>query len=106
MKTRGYAVTSAKAPLENFEFERRSLRPRDVALDILFSGICHSDIHQVREEWGEAIFPMVPGHEIAGIVKEVGSSVTKFKPGMKAGVGVFIDSCRKCENCLAGENQY
>ena len=63
-------------------------------------------LQQVREEWGEAIFSMVPGHEIAGIVKEVGSEVTKFKPGMRAGVGVFIDSCRKCENCLAGENQY
>jgi uncharacterized zinc-type alcohol dehydrogenase-like protein len=68
MKTRGYAVTAAKAPLGNFEFERRALRPRDVALDIYYSGICHSDIHQAREEWGPAIFPMVPGHEIVGKV--------------------------------------
>jgi len=68
MKTRGYAVTTAKAPLGNFEFERRALRPRDVALDIYYSGICHSDIHQAREEWGPAIFPMVPGHEIVGKV--------------------------------------
>jgi len=106
IEVRAYAAQSAKADLAPWKFNRRALGPNDVLVEIVYSGICHSDIHQVREEWGEAIFPMVPGHEIAGIVKEVGSSVTKFKPGMKAGVGVFIDSCRKCENCLAGENQY
>jgi uncharacterized zinc-type alcohol dehydrogenase-like protein len=106
IEVRAYAAQKAKADLAPWKFNRRDLGPNDVLVEIVFSGICHSDIHQVREEWGEAIFPMVPGHEIAGIVKEVGSSVTKFKPGMRAGVGVFIDSCRKCENCLAGENQY
>ena len=106
IEVRAYAAQKAKADLAPWKFNRRDLGPNDVLVEIVYSGICHSDIHQVREEWGEAIFPMVPGHEIAGIVKEVGSSVTKFKPGMKAGVGVFIDSCRKCENCLAGENQY
>ena len=106
IEVRAYAAQKAKADLAPWKFNRRDLGPNDVLVEIVYSGICHSDIHQVREEWGEAIFPMVPGHEIAGIVKEVGSSVTRFKPGMKAGVGVFIDSCRKCENCLAGENQY
>jgi uncharacterized zinc-type alcohol dehydrogenase-like protein len=106
IEVRAYAAQKAKADLAPWKFNRRDLGPNDVLVEIVYSGICHSDIHQVREEWGEAIFPMVPGHEIAGIVKEVGSSVTKFKPGMRAGVGVFIDSCRKCENCLAGENQY
>ena len=106
IEVRAYAAQKAKADLAPWKFNRRDLGPNDVLVEIVYSGICHSDIHQVREEWGEAIFPMVPGHEIAGIVKEVGSSVTRFKPGMRAGVGVFIDSCRKCENCLAGENQY
>jgi len=81
MKTKGYVVKSAKAALEKYEFERRQLRPRDVALDIAFAGICHSDIHQAREEWGPALFPMVPGHEIVGKVTQVGSQVSKFKVG-------------------------
>ena len=106
MKTHGYAALAANAPLTPFEFERRELRPTDIALDIHFAGICHSDIHQAREEWGGAIFPMVPGHEIVGIVTALGSDATKFKIGDKVGVGVFIDSCRKCANCLAGEQQY
>ena len=106
IEVKGYAAQKAKADLAPWTFQRRSLGPNDVLVEIEYAGICHSDIHQVREEWGEALFPMVPGHEIAGRVKEVGTSVTKFKPGMKAGVGVFIDSCRKCENCLKGENQY
>jgi uncharacterized zinc-type alcohol dehydrogenase-like protein len=106
MKTKGYAVKSARALLENFEFERRDLRPRDVALDIYYAGICHSDIHQAREEWGPAIFPMVPGHEIVGKVIEIGSQVSKFKVGEIIGVGVFIDSCRKCSSCNEGLEQY
>ncbi|MEY4313948.1 MAG: hypothetical protein RIS93_528, partial [Actinomycetota bacterium] len=106
MKTQGYAVKSAKAPLEKFEFDRRALRLRDVALDIHYAGICHSDIHQAREEWGPAIFPMVPGHEIVGKVTEIGSQVSKFKVGELIGVGVFIDSCRKCASCNAGLEQY
>ena len=106
MNTRAYAVLEARKPLVPFEFDRREVGAHDVALDIAFSGICHSDIHQAREEWGPAIFPMVPGHEIAGTVTSIGSSVTKFKVGDKIGVGVFVDSCRRCENCVAGLQQY
>jgi uncharacterized zinc-type alcohol dehydrogenase-like protein len=106
METKGYAVPKANAPLEPWTFTRRELRDGDVGLDILFGGICHSDIHQAREEWGPAIFPMVPGHEIVGRVTSLGSAVTKFKVGDLIGIGVFIDSCRSCENCLAGLQQY
>jgi uncharacterized zinc-type alcohol dehydrogenase-like protein len=106
MKVRGYAAMKANAPLAPWEFDRRDLGAHDVALDIKYSGICHSDIHQVREEWGSAIFPMVPGHEIAGVVSSVGSSVTKFKVGDLIGVGVFVDSCRTCDSCKKGLQQY
>ena len=106
MNTRSYAVMEAKKPLVPYEFDRRELGAHDVALDIAYAGICHSDIHQAREEWGPAIFPMVPGHEIAGTVTSIGSSVTKFKVGEKIGVGVFVDSCRTCENCKQGLQQY
>ena len=106
MKVRGYAAMEAKAELKPWEFVRRELSANDVALDIKYSGICHSDIHQVREEWGPAIFPMVPGHEIAGVVTQVGPSVTRFKLGDRIGVGVFVDSCRKCPSCLKGLQQY
>jgi alcohol dehydrogenase (NADP+) len=106
MNVRGYAVQSAKAELQPYDFKRRDLLPDDVALDILFAGICHSDIHQAREEWGPAIFPMVPGHEIVGRVTAVGSNVNKFKTGELTGVGVFVDSCRKCTSCAAGLEQY
>ncbi len=106
MQAKGYAVLEASKPLVPFNFERRELRPNDVALEILYAGICHSDIHQAREEWGPAIFPMVPGHEIAGVVTAIGTSVTKFKVGDRIGVGVFIDSCRKCSSCKAGLEQY
>ncbi len=106
MNTRSYAVMEAKKPLVPFEFDRREVGAHDVALDIAYAGICHSDIHQAREEWGPAIFPMVPGHEIAGTVTAVGASVTKFKVGDKIGVGVFVDSCRNCENCKQGLQQY
>ena len=103
---RGYAVMTPKADLVPFSFERRALRPGDVEISISHAGICHSDIHQGREEWGQALFPMVPGHEIVGRVKNVGNDVRGFKVGQLVGVGVFIDSCRKCENCLAGLQQY
>ncbi len=106
MKARGLAALSAQSALTTFEFERRELGSHDVALDIAYAGICHSDIHQVREEWGPAIFPMVPGHEIAGTVSAIGESVTKFKIGDRIGVGVFIDSCRTCASCLSGLQQY
>jgi alcohol dehydrogenase (NADP+) len=106
MKVRGYAAMEAKAALKSWEFDRRELGTNDVQLDIAYAGICHSDIHQAREEWGPAIFPMVPGHEIAGFVTAIGSGVTKFKVGDKIGVGVFVDSCRKCEACKNGLQQY
>jgi len=106
VKSQGLAALSAGAPLTSFSFDRRELGSNDVALDISYAGICHSDIHQVREEWGPAIFPMVPGHEIAGVVSAIGSSVTKFEVGDLIGVGVFIDSCRVCPSCVAGLQQY
>lgn len=106
MQSKGYAVLAASKPLVPFTFTRRDLRPADVAIAIEFAGICHSDIHQAREEWGPAIFPMVPGHEIAGVVTAIGSGVTKFKVGDRIGVGVFVDSCRECSSCKAGLEQY
>ncbi len=106
MKSRGLAAKSSTSLLEPFEFERRDVRPNDVALDIAYAGICHSDIHQVREEWGPSIYPMVPGHEIAGTVTQIGSAVTKFKVGDRVGIGVFIDSCRTCASCTKGLEQY
>jgi uncharacterized zinc-type alcohol dehydrogenase-like protein len=101
-----YAATSATDPLTKTTIERRDVGPNDVAFDIAFAGICHSDLHTVREEWGNVTYPIVPGHEIAGVVTEVGSDVTKYKVGDRVGVGCFVDSCRECENCRAGEEQY
>ena len=106
MKSKGYAVLEASKPLVPFVFERRELRPGDVALSVSYAGICHSDIHQAREEWGPALFPMVPGHEIAGNVVAVGKNVTNFKIGDHAGVGCFVDSCRKCKLCAQGQENY
>jgi uncharacterized zinc-type alcohol dehydrogenase-like protein len=97
---------SAGAPFERSTIELRDAGPNDVQIDIAFAGVCHSDIHQAREEWGKAIFPMVPGHEIAGVVTQVGSDVTKHQVGDRVGIGCFVDSCRECENCLAGEQQF
>ncbi|AFL53623.1 putative zinc-type alcohol dehydrogenase-like protein [Sinorhizobium fredii] len=93
---RGYAATDASKPLAPFTFERREPRDDDVVIDIQYCGVCHSDIHQARDEWGNATFPMVPGHEIVGIVRAVGSKVTKFKLGDRVGVGCFVDSCTTC----------
>ncbi|HSN14468.1 MAG TPA: alcohol dehydrogenase catalytic domain-containing protein, partial [Anaeromyxobacteraceae bacterium] len=87
-----FAAAAAGAPLAPFTVERREPGPRDVELDVLFCGVCHSDIHQARDEWGGAIFPMVPGHEIVGRVAKVGSAVSQFKPGEAVGVGCFVDS--------------
>jgi alcohol dehydrogenase (NADP+) len=103
---KGYAAFDASTPLKQYNFERRELRPHDVLVEILFSGICHSDIHQVRDEWGGSIYPMVPGHEIVGKVTRVGDHVKKFKPGDTAGVGVMIDSCRQCNPCNNYMEQY
>jgi alcohol dehydrogenase (NADP+) len=105
-KVCGYAAQQAKAPLTPYSFERRSLRDNDVLIEIKYCGICHSDIHQVRDEWGGSIFPMVPGHEIVGIVSQVGKKTTRYKVGDKVGVGCFVDSCRKCTSCKKGLEQY
>jgi alcohol dehydrogenase (NADP+) len=103
---KGYAAQKAKLPLEPFKFERREVGPHDVQIEIQYCGVCHSDIHQVRDEWGGSIFPMVPGHEIVGKITKVGNQVTKFKVGETAGIGCFVDSCRHCPSCLAGLEQY
>jgi uncharacterized zinc-type alcohol dehydrogenase-like protein len=101
-----YAAPSATEPLAKTTIERRDPGPHDVAFDIHFAGICHSDIHTVKGEWGPANYPLVVGHEIAGIVTAVGSEVTAFKVGDRVGVGCFVDSCRECSSCLAGEENY
>ena len=106
MKSHGYAAMSKAAALTPYSFERREPGPRDVVVEIAYSGICHSDIHQARNEWGNAIYPMVPGHEIVGRVTAVGRDVKKFKEGDLAGVGVMVDSCRVCANCRASEESY
>jgi uncharacterized zinc-type alcohol dehydrogenase-like protein len=106
MNVRGLAALIANAPLTPYTFSRRELGPNDVAVAIKYAGICHSDIHQVKEEWGGAIFPMVPGHEISGVVSSIGSAVSKFAVGDLIGIGVFIDSCRNCANCNQGLEQY
>ncbi|MEU7063568.1 NAD(P)-dependent alcohol dehydrogenase [Streptomyces sp. NPDC046161] len=101
-----YAAPAPKAPLERTTIARRAVGEHDVLIDIKYAGICHSDIHQVTDGWGEGIYPMVPGHEIAGVVAEVGAGVTKFAVGDRVGVGCFVDSCRSCEYCLRGQEQY
>ncbi|BBY56923.1 NAD(P)-dependent alcohol dehydrogenase [Mycolicibacterium sarraceniae] len=101
-----YAATSATDPLTKTTITRRDVGAHDVKLDIHFAGICHSDIHTVRGEWGDVKYPMVPGHEIAGVVTEVGPEVTKYQVGDRVGVGCFVDSCRECANCKAGVEQY
>jgi uncharacterized zinc-type alcohol dehydrogenase-like protein len=110
LPTKAYAAQNPKSALAPYSFERRELRDHDVLIDIHYCGICHSDIHQVRNEWSdyqeEAIFPMVPGHEITGVVAAVGPKVTKHKAGDKVGVGCFVDSCRTCAECRRGLEQY
>lgn len=106
MNVRGYAALSASAPLVPFRFERRDPRPDDVVLEILYCGVCHSDIHTVRDDWGPAAYPVVPGHEIIGRVVSVGPAVTRFKPGDHVGVGCLVDSCRECAPCDRGLEQY
>jgi uncharacterized zinc-type alcohol dehydrogenase-like protein len=101
-----YGGTSATDPLSPLTIERREVGPKDVHIDIRFCGICHSDIHTVRGEWGDVEYPLVPGHEIAGVVAEVGSDVTKFAVGDRVGVGCMVNSCRECENCEKGLEQF
>ncbi len=104
--TPAFAAFSATAPLAPHQIERRAPGPHDVAIDILYAGICHSDIHTVRGEWGPAMYPVVPGHEIVGRVSAVGAHVMKFKVGDLAGVGCFVDSCRSCSPCQQGLEQF
>ena len=106
LPTPAYAAHSAGAELAPFTVPRREPGARDVLVDILFCGVCHSDLHQVRDEWGGSVFPMVPGHEIVGKVARIGNEVVNFSPGDLVGVGVFVDSCRKCEACKSGEENY
>ena len=106
LHTPAYAAAAAKAPLAPWSVERREPGAHDVLIDIIYCGVCHSDLHQVRDEWGGAAFPMVPGHEIIGRIAEVGSAFTRWKPGDTVGVGCFVGSCRHCEACEAGEEQY
>ncbi len=102
----GYAAQSATSAIEPFSFNRRDARPTDVSIEILYCGVCHSDIHQARNEWENSIYPMVPGHEIIGRVTAVGSEVSKFKEGDMVGVGCMVDSCQSCSACAAGLEQY
>lgn len=103
---RGYATQSPTSDLEPFSFERRTPGAHDVLIEILYCGVCHSDIHQARNEWGNSVYPMVPGHEIVGRVTQTGSEVTRFKEGDLAGVGCFVDSCRVCDSCKEGDDHY
>ena len=104
--TKGYAAQNAQSDLKPWSFERREVGPHDVQFDIQFCGVCHSDLHQIKNDWGEGIFPMVPGHEIVGKVIKVGEHVKKFKVGDLAGTGCLVDSCRTCENCQDGLEQF
>lgn len=103
---RAFGAPAADAPLEALQIERRALGAKDVRIDIKFCGICHSDIHFTRGEWGKIPYPAIPGHEIAGVVAEVGPEVTRYAPGDRVGVGCMVNSCRECENCQRGEEQY
>jgi alcohol dehydrogenase (NADP+) len=102
----GYAAHQAKAPLTPYSFARREPKDHDIVIDIQYCGICHTDIHQTRDEWSASTFPMVPGHEITGVVKEVGAKVNRYRIGDKVAVGCFVDSCRKCDPCIRGLEQY
>ncbi len=106
LHTHGYAAANAGAPLKPFSFDRRSVGPHDVLIQIRYCGICHSDIHQARDEWGGSMFPMVPGHEIVGTILQIGTDVKKYKDGDIVGVGCFVDSCRTCGSCQEGLEQY
>lgn len=105
-QTTGFAVQQAHGEFKKWDFERRDVLEEDIVIDILWAGICHSDIHQVREEWGKATFPMVPGHEIVGKVSQVGSKVKNFKVGDLAGIGCIVDSCRQCGQCKDHQEQF
>jgi len=103
---KAYGASSSQSPIEPLSIQRRDLRPSDVQVEILYCGICHSDIHTARSEWDGTVYPVVPGHEIVGKVKAVGSAVTQFTVGQTVGVGVMVDSCRTCKNCKSNHEQY
>ena len=103
---KAYGASSSQSPIEPLNIQRRDLRPNDVHVEILYCGICHSDIHTVRSEWAGTVYPVVPGHEIVGKVKAVGSAITQFTVGQTVGVGVMVDSCRTCKNCKSNHEQY
>src|SRR5258707_4189013 len=105
-KARSYAAQTATAALAPFEITRREPAPTDVVMEILFCGVCHSDLHQVRNEWHNTVYPCVPGHEIVGRVTKIGPDVTKFKEGDLTAVGCMVDSCRTCSSCRQGLEQY
>lgn len=105
-KTYSYAARDSKDALKPFTFERRAPGADDVQIDILYCGVCHSDLHTARNEWHNTLYPSVPGHEIVGRVTAVGANVTKFKVGDLAGVGCMVDSCQHCASCAEGEEQY
>ncbi len=104
--TKSYAALSATTPLVPYTIDRRNPKPHDVQIEILFCGVCHSDLHFARNDWGMSVFPIVPGHEIVGRVTAIGSAVTRFKVGDLAGIGCMVDSCRTCDNCRQGLEQY
>ena len=106
LPTKAYAALNEKTPLAPFEFDRRNVGEHDILIEILYCGVCHSDIHQARGEWGNSIFPMVPGHEVVGKVAKVGAKVSGYNVGDLAGIGCLVDSCRKCSSCASGEEQY
>ncbi|WP_300417614.1 NAD(P)-dependent alcohol dehydrogenase [uncultured Pseudoalteromonas sp.] len=106
MKTVGYAAHDSEKPLEPYHFERRALRDEDVSIEILYCGVCHSDLHTAENDWGWTQYPVVPGHEIVGRVLEVGSGVTKYKVGDNVAVGCMVDSCLSCDQCHNGEEQF
>lgn len=106
IKAKGYAAQSATSSLAPWNFERREVGPNDVQFDILYCGVCHSDLHMVKNEWGITIYPIVPGHELVGKVTKVGNKVTKYKAGDLVGVGCMVDSCRTCDNCKDGLEQF
>lgn len=106
MKTVGYAAHSSEANMVPYHFERRELRSNDVAIEILYSGVCHSDLHTVNGDWGPQPYPLVPGHEIVGVVQSVGADVTQYKVGDQVAVGCMVDSCQECDQCHNHEEQY
>ncbi|MGA9062282.1 MAG: NAD(P)-dependent alcohol dehydrogenase [Terracidiphilus sp.] len=104
--SKGYATSGAQSPLAPFSFSRHEPGPTEIAVEILYCGVCHSDLHMARNEWGNSVYPMVPGHEIVGRVTAAGNAVKKFKAGQIAAIGVIVDSCRHCAPCTRGEEQY